>query len=98
MSKLQPLNGTVVLKKVEEGEQRYGDIVLPDMGKEKPEMGDVVAVSDGTYNWHTDKFVKPSVSVGDRVLIPKMGSMNFSIDSEDYVMIKETDILAIIKN
>jgi len=49
MSKLKPLNGIVVLKVIEEEEMTYGNIVIPDMGKEKPEMGEVVQASD-TYN------------------------------------------------
>ena len=52
MSKLTPLNGHVILKPIEEQEQTYGNIVIPDMGKERPEIGEVVEVSD-TYNCHT---------------------------------------------
>jgi len=96
MSKLTPLNGNVVLKKVEESEQTYGQIVIPDMGKEKPELGEVVATSE-TYNWHKGSFTKSNLEVGQLVLIPKMGAMSFSIDTEDYIVIKETEVLAIVK-
>jgi chaperonin GroES len=96
MSKIKPLNGIIVLKKLEEEEQTYGQIVIPDMGKEKPEMGIVVEVSD-TYNWHRGDYYGSKVKVGDKVVIPKMGSMTISQDGEDYILIKETEILAVIE-
>jgi chaperonin GroES len=93
---IEAINGNVVLKRIEEEEQTYGQIVIPDMGKEKPELAKVIKTSD-TYNWHTGKFVDSLLSVGDMVVIPKMGSMNVSFDGQDYIIVKETDVLAIIK-
>lgn len=90
---LQPLNGHVILKPVEEGETTYGNIVLPDLGKEKPEMGEVVATSS-TFNWHTGQDVESGLSVGDKVLIPKLGSMKIAVEGEDYYITKETEVLA----
>lgn len=95
MSKIKPLNGIVVLKKFEEDEQTYGNIVIPDMGKEKPEIGIVVETSD-TYNWHRGDYYPTKVEIGDKVVIPKMGSMTISHENEDYILIKETEILAIL--
>jgi chaperonin GroES len=97
MSKIKPLNGIIVLKRVEEEEQMYGAIVLPDLGKEKPELGIVVEKSD-TYNWHQGTYYSSMVEIGDKVIIPKMGSMTISQDGVDYILIKETEILAVIKN
>ena len=97
MSKLNPLNGFLVLKPVEEQEQTYGNIVIPDLGKERPEMGEVVATSE-TYNWHTDTYVKSTVEVGQKVLIPKLGSMKITIEGEDYFIAKDTEILAVLKD
>jgi chaperonin GroES len=97
MSKIKPLNGIIVLKKVEETEQTYGQIVIPDMGKEKPELGVVVETSN-TYNWHNDSYYESRVKVGDTVVIPKMGSMLVSHENEDFILIKETEILAVIEN
>ena len=97
MSKLSPLNGYVVLKPVEEGESTYGNIVLPDLGKEKPEMGEVVATSD-TYNWHTGAYYPTHLKVGDKVLIPKLGSMKITVEGEDYYITKETEVLAKLPN
>ena len=97
MSKLNPHNGFLILKPVEEQEQTYGNIVIPDLGKERPEMGEVVATSE-TYNWHTDTYVKSTVEVGQKVLIPKMGSMKITIEGEDYFIAKDTEILAVLKD
>lgn len=93
--KITPINGYVVLKPVEEAEQTFGNIVIPDLGKERPEMGKVVE-SSSTYNYHTDHEVESSLKPGDIVLIPKLGSQRIVIEGEDYYICKETDILAII--
>ena len=94
MSKLTPLNGHIIIKPIEEEEQTYGNIVIPDMGKEKPEIGVVISVSN-TYNWHTGDYYKSKIEPGNKVLIPKMGSMKFTIDGEEYFITKETEILAV---
>lgn len=91
MNKLQPLNGYIVIKPIDEEEQMYGNIVIPDLGKEKPEMGEVVAVSD-TYNFHSDSLVQSNLKVGDRVLVPKLGTVRVSVENEDYYICKEQDI------
>ena len=91
MSKLKPLNGYIVLRPIEEEEQTYGNIVIPDLGKERPEMGEVVAISE-TYNYNSDQFVGSQLEVGDRVLIPKMGSVRITVESEEYYICKEQDI------
>jgi len=94
MSKIRPLNGHVVIRPIEEEEQTYGNIVVPDMGKEKPEIGEVIESSD-TYNWHTGALYPSQLKAGDKVLIPKMGSMKLTVDGEDYYITKETEILAV---
>jgi chaperonin GroES len=91
MNKLQPLNGYIVIKPIDEEEQMYGNIVIPDLGKEKPEMGEVVATSD-TYNFHSDSLVESKLKVGDRVLVPKLGTVRVSVENEDYYICKEQDI------
>lgn len=93
MSKLQPLNGYLVLRPVEEEEQMYGNIVIPDLGKEKPEMGEVVATS-GTYNFHSDKVVPSNLEIGDKVLIPKLGSLRITVEGDEYFICKEQDVYA----
>ena len=96
-TKITPLNGFVVLKPVETTEETFGNIIIPDLGKERPEMGEVVATSD-TYNWHTDSFVASAVQVGQKVLIPKMGSMKITVEGEDYFITKDSEILAILND
>jgi chaperonin GroES len=97
MSKLQPLNGYIVLRPVEEDEQTYGNIVIPDLGKERPELGEVVATS-GTYNFHSDKEVLSTLFIGDKVLIPKLGSVRITVDTDEYFIVKETDIYSKIND
>jgi chaperonin GroES len=96
MNKITPLNGFILLKPVETEEETFGNIIIPDLGKERPEMGEVVATSD-IYNYHTDKFVISTLEVGEIALIPKMGSQRIVLDGQDYFICKETDILGIIE-
>ena len=95
MSTLTPLNGHIILKPIEEQEQMAGNIIIPDLGKEKPEVGEVVAVSD-TFNWHKGENVPSNLKVGMQVLIPKLGSQRLTVGSEEYFITKETEILAIL--
>ena len=94
MSKLTPLNGHVILKPIDEQEQTYGNIVIPDMGKERPEIGEVVEVSS-TYNWNKGDWKSTELKVGQKVLVPKLGSSKITVDGEDYYITKESEILAI---
>jgi chaperonin GroES len=94
MSKLTPLNGHVILKPIEEQEQTYGNIVIPDMGKERPEIGEVVEVSS-TYNWNKGDWKQTELKVGQKVLVPKLGASKITVDGEDYYITKESEILAI---
>ena len=94
MSKLTPLNGNVIIKPIENEEQMVGNIVIPDMGKEKPEIGEIVSASD-TYNWNTGEYYKTKLTPGQKVLVPKMGSVKISVDGDDYIITKESEILSI---
>jgi chaperonin GroES len=91
MSKLTPMNGYLILRPIEEQEQTYGNIVIPDLGKEKPEMGEVVATS-GTYNYNSDKLVPSNLEAGDKVLIPKLGSLRITVEGDEYYIVKEQDV------
>jgi len=92
---IKPVNGHIVLKQVQESEQMVGNIYLPDLGKEKSLIAEVLDVS-GTFNYHCDTYKSAEVKVGDLVLVPRMGSQIISVDSEDYIVCKETDIIGII--
>lgn len=95
MSKLRSLNGNVILKPIEASETTYGNIIIPDLGRETPEMAEVVETSP-TYNWHLGQYVESQLKVGDKVLIPKMGAVKITLEGEDYFITKETEILSII--
>lgn len=95
-TKITPLNGFVVLKPVETTEETFGNIIIPDLGKERPEMGEVVEASP-TYNYHTDKTIFSVLEKGQIVLIPKLGSQRVVIDGNDYFICKESDIIATIE-
>lgn len=96
MKRITPLNGYVVLKPLETEEETFGNIIIPDLGRERPEMGKVVATSD-VYNYHTDKLVVSTLEEGEIVLIPKLGSQRIVIEGEDYYICKESDIFAVIE-
>jgi chaperonin GroES len=96
MKKITPLNGYVVLKPIESQEETFGNIIIPDLGKERPEMGEVVATSD-VYNYHSDKLVVSTMEVGEIALIPKMGSQRIVVDGEDYYICRESEIFAVIE-
>ena len=91
MNQLHPLNGYIVIKPVESEEETYGNIVIPDLGKERPELGEVVATSS-TYNYNSDKWVTSQLIPGDKVLIPKLGSVRITLEGEEYFICKEQDI------
>ena len=91
-----PLGDKVVILPQEEGEQTYGNIVVPDMGKEKPEMGTVLAVGPGRIS--TDGTLIPNrLEVGVTVMVPKFGAQVAVVENETYIIAGESDVLGIIK-
>jgi len=93
--KIQPLSDRVVLKVLEAEEKTKGGIVLPDTAKEKPQEGKIVAV--GTGKIVDGKQVALDVKVGDKVLYGKYSGTEITVDSEELLILKEEDILAIVK-
>jgi chaperonin GroES len=97
MSKtLIPQNDRVLVKPIDEGEQMYGNIVIPDMGKEKPEMGEVVAVGPGRQS-EFGQLIKVNAKVGDIVLVPKIGTLRIDFEGEEYYIVQDREILATVK-
>jgi len=96
MSKLTPVNGNVILRPIEEEEMMAGNIIIPDMGKEKPEMAEVIAISP-MFNYNTDNLVPMEIKVGDKVLLPKMGSQTITLDGEEYYITAQNSILSIVE-
>src|SRR5688500_8376667 len=95
-TKLQPLADRVVVKANEREEMTLSGIVLPDTAKEKPQEGTIVAVGPGRLNEKGDR-VRPEVKAGDIVLYAKYAGTEVKIDGEELLILKETDILAIVK-
>jgi chaperonin GroES len=94
--KIHPLADRIVVKVLEAEEVTKGGIVLPDTAKEKPQEAEVVAVGKGRVS-DEGKVIAPEVKVGDKVLFGKYSGTEIKIDAEDYLILKEDDILAIVK-
>jgi chaperonin GroES len=94
---LTPFNDRVIIKPIEEDEQMYGSIVVPDLGKERPEMGEVIAVGPGRQT-EFGQFIRVNAKVGDIVLIPKIGSLRVDFEGEEYFITPDKEILASIKS
>ena len=95
-SPIIPLGDKIVILPQEEGEQMYGNIIVPDAGQEKPEMGKVLAVGPGRIS--TDGTLIPNrIEVGVTVMVPKFGAQVVVVENETYIMASENDILGIIK-
>ena len=96
-SPIIPLGDKIVILPQEEGEQMYGNIIVPDAGQEKPEMGMVLAVGPGRIS--TDGTLIPNkLEVGVTVMVPKFGAQVVTVENETYIMASENDVLGIIKN
>ena len=97
MSKtLTPSNDRILIRPIDEGEQTYGSIVIPDMGKEKPEMGEVIAVGQGRMS-EFGHFIPVKHKVGQIVLVPKIGTLRIDFEGEEYFIAQDKEILATIK-
>jgi chaperonin GroES len=93
---LKPLGDRVVIKPIEQEEVTSGGIMLPDTAKEKPQKGEVLAVGPGTRNDSGDR-VELDVQVGDTVLFAKYAGTEIKLDGEKVLILRESDILAIVE-
>lgn len=91
---IKPLADRVVISPLESAEEKVGSIYIPDTAKEKPQEGEIVAVGPGRTE--DGKVVPMSVKVGDRVLYGKYAGTEIKKDGKDYLIVRESDILAII--
>ncbi len=94
--KLRPLADRVVVKPLEREETTKSGIVLPDTAKEKPQEGLIEAVGNGKYNEQTGQRVELDVKVGDRVIYAKYSGSEIKIDDQDYLILSERDVLAVV--
>ncbi len=93
-TKVAPLADRVVVKSLEETEQMRGGLYIPDTAKEKPQQGEIIAVGPGRYE--KDKRVPMELKVGDKVLYGKYSGSEVTIDNEQYLILRESDVLAVI--
>ncbi|MHB0962975.1 MAG: co-chaperone GroES [Gemmatimonadaceae bacterium] len=93
-SKVAPLADRVVIKASEEAEQMRGGLYIPDTAKEKPQQGEIIAVGPGRYE--DGKLVPMGVKVGDKVLYGKYSGTEVTLDGENYLILRESDVLAVV--
>jgi chaperonin GroES len=92
---IRPLHDRILIQRLDEGEQRVGGIIVPDTAKEKPQQGKVIAAGagkvrdDGTHQ-------RPDVKAGDRILFGKYSGQEVRLDGEDYLIMREEDVLGVI--
>lgn len=91
---IRPLHDRVLVKRIQEEEKTAGGIIIPDSAKEKPTKGKVVAVGNGSRD-ESGKIIPLDVKKGDVVLFAKWGGTEVKIDGEDYLIMKESDIMAV---
>ena len=94
---IKPLSDKVVILPQEEGEQMYGNIIVPDAGNEKPEIGTVLAVGPGRVSTN-GVLIENKLRKGQTVMVPKFGAQKVEIENETYIIAGESDVLGIIKN
>lgn len=95
-TKIRPLHDRVIVRRIEENETTAGGIIIPDSAKEKPQEGEVIAVGEGKYK---DDGTRQTLDVkeGDRVLFGKYSGSEITLDGEEFLMMREDEILGIIE-
>ena len=94
-TKLRPLHDRVLVKRLDEQDAKHGSIIIPDTAKEKPQEGQVVAVGTGRVT-DEGKNLPLAVKQGDRILFGKYSGSEVKLDGEEYLIMKEEDVLGIV--
>ena len=92
---VRPLRDRLLVKRLEEEEQRVGGIIIPDAAKEKPQQGKVVAAGSGRLS-DEGKLIPLDVRVGDRILFGKYAGTEIKLDGEEYLIVREDEVLGIL--
>jgi chaperonin GroES len=92
---IRPLHDRIVVRRLDEGEQTSGRIIIPDTAKEKPQQGKVIAAGNGKVN-DEGKRVPLDVKAGDLILFGKYTSQEVKLDGEEYLIMREDEVLAVI--
>jgi chaperonin GroES len=93
---VRPLHDRIIVQRLDEGEQQSGGIIIPDTAKEKPQQGTVLAVGNGKAK-DGGKRVPLDVKAGDRILFGKYGGQEIKLEGQEYLIMKEDDVLAVIE-
>ena len=93
--KFRPLHDRVVVKRIDAEEKTAGGIIIPDTAKEKPQQGEVIAVGPGGRD-EAAKLIPIDVATGDRVLFGKWSGTEVKIDGDEYLIMKESDIMGVL--
>jgi len=96
MTKFRPLHDRVVVKRIEADQKTKGGIIIPDTAQEKPQEGKVVAVGPGGRD-ENGKLIPIDVKAGDRILFGKWSGTEIKIDGEELLIMKESDIMGVVK-
>ena len=94
-AKIEPLSDRVVVRPLEEDEQMRGGLYIPDTAKEKPQQGEIMAVGPGKVSDQGER-IAPDVKAGDKVLYAKYSGSEVTVDGEEYLILRESDVLAIL--
>lgn len=94
--KLRPLNDRILIQRVESEEKTVGGIIIPDSAKEKPSEGKVAAIGPGKRNKKGER-IPLDLKEGDKVLFSKYGGTEVKLDGEDYLIMREDDILGVVE-
>jgi chaperonin GroES len=93
--KVRPLHDRIIVQRIEEGEQKIGGLIIPDSAKDKPQQGKVIAVGQGKVK-DDGKRQPLDVQDGDTILFGKYSGQEIKIDGEDYLIMREEEVLAIL--
>jgi chaperonin GroES len=92
---IRPLHDRIIVRRLEEGEQKSGAIIVPDTAKEKPQQGEVIAAGRGKLNDDGTR-VPLDVKPGDRILFGKYTNQEVKLDGEEYLIMREDEVLAVL--
>jgi chaperonin GroES len=93
---LRPLHDRILVKRLDEGEQKRGGIIIPDTAKEKPQQGEVRAVGSGKL-LETGQRTPVEVKAGDRILFGKYSGSDIKLDGDEYMILREDEVLAVLE-
>ena len=93
---IRPLHDRIIIQRLEEGEQKVGGIIIPDSAKEKPQQGKVIAAGIGKIRDYGARQA-PDVKAGDLILFGKYSGQEIKLDGEEYIIMKEDEILGVIE-